>query len=377
MAATVTANGRTVVHAGSEGVSTAFPDACEMPNGVVVPCFNTAFSADVVNCAETVFADGFPVATNASWFDSSTGNESTIGGVISGQVKGKASFFNWSPNVFVEGKPVPRNGDPMVHNHGSPPNAFSPELVQANIDGGEEGFLCAVYCFCKNFGKTYCAATSLAKPRFVRGSKLFPKRYWDPRFPRYYVEVPFDMTAPGGPAPMLDPNERMSLPPHHPLPRAEFPPLAGSRRPDGVIVKNPALPLTRDNIKRIFEFKFPNDGWRKNGQKEAYQRIDPTGRPLLLDEQTCGPQCNIEEPEREPLRVRDLVPLILLLPHLARQRSSDESRRPVPVGPAAPVIAAAGLLALLGILARAMNPALLLPLLLTPGPSDPTAGKET
>ncbi|MDI1483582.1 DUF4150 domain-containing protein [Polyangium sp. y55x31] len=381
MAATVSVNGRTVVHAGSEGVSTAFPDACVMPNGVVVPCFNTACSEDVVNCAETVFADGFPVATSASWFDSSTGNEATLGGVISGQIKGKASFVNYSTNVFVEGKPVPRNGDPMVHNHGSPPNAFSPALVQPDLAGGnEKTILCGVYCFCKDKGKTYCAALSIAEPRWVRGSKLFPKRYWEPRHPKFYVEVPFDMSAPGGPAPMIDETQRMAKPPHHPLPRADFPPLAGTRRPDGVIVRNPALPLSRTNVKRVFEFKFPGDTWRENGQEEAYKEIDPG--LMVLDEKECGAQCKLEEREREPEPVRDPmrdgVRDLLLLALLAKKRLATPKLRPVPVGPLVPVFTAAGLGALLALFGRTLSsPVLLLPVLPPGVLSDPTAGKET
>jgi len=274
-----------------------------------------------------------------------------------------------------------------VHNHGSPFNAMSPAIVQPDLAGlTDKERLCEVYCFCKEKGKSLCANMSLATPRYSPsprklgiGTFPFPLRYWDPYDPKFYVEVPFDMTAPGGPAPMMDPTQRMSKPPHHPLPQAVQWGMTGSRRPDGVIVHNPALPLTRQNIKAIFEFKFPGDRFRNNGQLKDYEKIARGKGFVVLDEKECGASCPKEEPERTPVRerVREKQPEVppMFVPLGGRQEEEDK-RRPVPIGPLIPVLSVAGLLALLARFGSVLNPAFMVPIM--PGTfANPNAGKET
>ena len=120
MGATVRVNERTVVHETSEGVSTAFPDVCIVPQVGPLPFMNLALSRDATNTSATVFADGKCIMLKDSDFGTSTGDEPGIGGgVISGVWNGKASFTNYSFDVMVEGRNVARLGDPMVNNHGS------------------------------------------------------------------------------------------------------------------------------------------------------------------------------------------------------------------------------------------------------------------
>ncbi|MFT3766876.1 MAG: DUF4150 domain-containing protein [Minicystis sp.] len=135
MPATVNCNMRTVVHAASNGVATAFPDACQTPTPggpVPVPYPNVAMSTDTSMGSVQVKMDGNPIMLQNSVFAQSTGDEagSAGGGVVSGMIKGKAQFVSFSFDVMVEGKSVPRLADPMVQNMGGSPNTAPMPEVQ-------------------------------------------------------------------------------------------------------------------------------------------------------------------------------------------------------------------------------------------------------
>jgi len=127
VAATINVNYRTVVHKSSNGVSTAFPDVCKTPTPggpVPIPYPNIAMSKDTSQGSTSVKMDGNPIMLKGSVFSMSTGDEAGTagGGVISGKIKGKAEFVNYSFDVMVEGKNVPRLADMMMQNKGSPAN---------------------------------------------------------------------------------------------------------------------------------------------------------------------------------------------------------------------------------------------------------------
>jgi uncharacterized Zn-binding protein involved in type VI secretion len=113
-------NGRTAVHAGSEGILTTV-DVCLTKIGkavVPIPYTNVARSADAANTASTVFINGHPVCHQESIFAVSTGDEpGNRKGIRSGTIKGKAEFVSGSSNVFIEGIPAVRQGDMMVSNN--------------------------------------------------------------------------------------------------------------------------------------------------------------------------------------------------------------------------------------------------------------------
>ncbi len=120
MSVTVGVNSMSVVHKGSGGVTTAFPDVCKTPaapSPLPIPYPNVARSADSAKTAKKVKADGNPICTNASNFSTSTGDDAgVLKGVVSNKVKGKAEFVNFSMNVKAEGKNVVRALDLMLHN---------------------------------------------------------------------------------------------------------------------------------------------------------------------------------------------------------------------------------------------------------------------
>ena len=115
-----------VVHKGSNGTSIAFPDVCKTPSPggpVPIPYPNVAMSSNSAKTAKKVKADGKPVCVKDSNFSTSTGDEAGTagGGVVSNKTKGKAEFVNFSFDVKVEGKNVPRAMDLMLHNDKNTP----------------------------------------------------------------------------------------------------------------------------------------------------------------------------------------------------------------------------------------------------------------
>ena len=126
MPVTVGVNFLSVVHAGSNGITIAFPDVCKTPAPpapfVPIPYPNIAKSSDTAQGASTVKCDGNPVCVKDSNFMVSTGDEAgSLLGVASNKIKGKAEFVNFSFDVRFEGKNVPRAFDLMLHNDKNTP----------------------------------------------------------------------------------------------------------------------------------------------------------------------------------------------------------------------------------------------------------------
>ena len=138
MGATVNVNFRTVVHESSGGIVMAFPDVCKTPSPagpIPIPYPNIAKSGDTAQGSKKVKVDGNPIMLDGSNFSTSMGDEagSAGGGVVSNTTKGKAEFVNYSFDVKVEGKGVPRLGDMMLQNKMSSPNTPPMPEVQAPV----------------------------------------------------------------------------------------------------------------------------------------------------------------------------------------------------------------------------------------------------
>lgn len=145
MPVTVGANFLTLVHAGSNGISIAFPDVCKTPTPggpVPVPYPNVAQSADTAQGTKKVKADGQPFCVKDSNFKMSTGDEagSAGGGVASSKIKGKAEFVMFSFDVKAEGKNVCRAFDIMLHNDKNTPPfpVLQPPLVTLALDPDDD-----------------------------------------------------------------------------------------------------------------------------------------------------------------------------------------------------------------------------------------------
>ncbi|HYO65439.1 MAG TPA: PAAR-like domain-containing protein [Archangium sp.] len=314
MATTVMVNGRTVVHKKSDGVSTSSPDPCltPTPSPSPVPYANVAKSSDTAAGASSVLVDGVPLAIKSSYFALSTGDEpgTAGGGVVSGRIKGKASFVSYSFDVMVEGENVPRLGDSMQHNHGSPGNAISPSEVQppnasgAGLSPADKQALCQLMCHCNKAGnyktgadgralKQLCVSTALQGIDDTLSNKSF-----------YKPEISYDMRPPR-PSPIMD--SKNPLRGHGWVPgwmeKNGVPAGSGQvRRPDVIIVKDRTRPPTQDNIKQVVEMKFPGDTLTLE-QQRAYENIagDP-GKFAVLKLEDCNcPQDKQPQEQPEPV----------------------------------------------------------------------------
>lgn len=181
------------------------------------------------------------------------------------------------------------------------------KIARPNFDPVDKKVLCSAICQCKNTPGTGKDGRSL-KQSCVSGRLKALDTALKHRSP-YKPEVNYDMTK-RPPAPIMDSGVETKghdwLPgwikkwweedPEHP----PFKPKRGMvRRPDVVIVKDPAKPPTRDNIKQVVEIKFPPD--KRNPQQDvAYSRIAGGENKL----EVIGPEnCDCDQPEPNPPRI--------------------------------------------------------------------------
>jgi hypothetical protein len=115
----------------------AFPDVCKTPAPpappIPIPYPNIAKSSDTAQGSSTVTCDGNPVCVKDSNFMMSSGDEAgALFGVASNKIKGKAEFVNFSFDVQIDGKNVPRAFDLMLHNDKNTPPV---PLIQGPVVG--------------------------------------------------------------------------------------------------------------------------------------------------------------------------------------------------------------------------------------------------
>ena len=122
----------------SGGICFAFPDVCKTPTPggpVPIPYPNIGQLSQTDKTSESVKIGGNPIVLEDSEIPSSTGDEAgSIGGVVSGKIKGKVTFTSYSSTVKVEGKGVVRMGDATRQNDD---NAVGTVLYgEATVKGG-------------------------------------------------------------------------------------------------------------------------------------------------------------------------------------------------------------------------------------------------
>jgi hypothetical protein len=118
--ATVYANMRGIVHKGSGGMSMVLPDVCKTPTPggpIPIPYPNIGQASNLSGGPSTVTTDGQMPATKDAKYTMSSGDEAgSVGGIMSGVIKGECEFMLYSFDVKFDGKNVARLGDPMFHN---------------------------------------------------------------------------------------------------------------------------------------------------------------------------------------------------------------------------------------------------------------------
>ena len=144
MGTSVGVNKLSIVNEDTKGITIAFPDVCKTPGPpapfVPIPYPNIAKSSDTAKGTKKVKAEGKPICVKDSNFSTSMGDEAGTagGGMVSAKTKGKAEFVNFSFDVQLEGKNVPRSFDLMLHNDKNTPPF---PVLQAPVIalGGSEG----------------------------------------------------------------------------------------------------------------------------------------------------------------------------------------------------------------------------------------------
>lgn len=120
MAQSVFANSRGVDHKASGGMSIVFPDVCKTPTPggpVPIPYPNTGQANTTSKGTKQVKIDGQMGMVKGAKYSMTSGDEpGSVGGVISGKIKGEAEYLMYSFDVKFEGKNACRLGDPLWHN---------------------------------------------------------------------------------------------------------------------------------------------------------------------------------------------------------------------------------------------------------------------
>jgi hypothetical protein len=145
----VNGTGNSLVHKGSNGISTAtLPDVCKTPSPggpVPIPYPNVAMSSSLAKGTKTVKADGGNmIAIKGSEFSRSNGDEpGTVGGVKSSTFIKEATWITYSFDVKMDGENACRFTDKMFHNHQNTVN-LAGEIQQylSGLDDDELEELC-------------------------------------------------------------------------------------------------------------------------------------------------------------------------------------------------------------------------------------------
>jgi hypothetical protein len=195
------------------------------------------------------------------------------------------------------------SGPPLANGNMAPDGATTPvRLGQVPLAPTDKKVLCSAMCQCDNIPDVGKDGKQL-KQGCVAGRLQALDQLLAHRSP-YKQEINYDMTQ-SPPAPVMD--SAIATKGHPYLPgwlrkywgtEAEHAPAfkAGQgliRRPDVVIVNDPARPPTQDNIKQIVEMKFPPDTLSKP-QAEAYREI--AGDPNKLQKMEPS-DCDCDAPE--------------------------------------------------------------------------------
>jgi hypothetical protein len=313
MAVTVKVNGvaNSLVHKGSNGISTAtMPDVCRTPSPggpVPIPYPNVSRSATLSNGSTTVTADGgMMIANQGSQFSASNGDEAgSLGGVKSGTFIKESTWITYSFDVKIEGRGACRLTDKKFQNHGNTVDlagetqaAIHPQLAP------ELKIICETVCKCDRAPATGTAGQDLKQQCVTATLQALDNAAGNRSTIK--PEINYNMTT-VPPSPIMsgaNPLKGTSYLPQRTVEIPGFRPGTGMvRRPDAVIVRNPAMPPTQDNLRGVVEIKFPPDA-RDVQQIAAYQRIAGASPVVELSPAQCDCPQKERRPVFEPVEVR-------------------------------------------------------------------------
>ncbi|MCO8591031.1 VRR-NUC domain-containing protein [Burkholderia multivorans] len=192
--------------------------------------------------------------------------------------------------------------------------------LDGRLSGKDKEVLCGVMCPCARIGvatredkrgRSRTLRQACVAQRLDAMNADARRKYGAPT--EYLPEVSYDMspTPPAPPVPIMD--EASPLRPDSLVDwiRDNWPGsmkgyrdgkkagLDQTRRPDVVIVRDPALPPEQSNIKTVVEMKFEDSYGDR--QKEAYVRIAGSNKKVAtLRPADCG--CRDDEPDEKPVQ---------------------------------------------------------------------------
>lgn len=167
-------NGKSAVHAGSEGKLITSDVCLTPPFCVPIAYTNQAESKMTDQGASSVKIAGNPACNNKSTFKISTGDApGACAGASSGSIGQMAEFITSSQDVMIEGKPAVRNGDKMVSNmrNTAPqplmqPPVGNPPAGTAKAPAAVENEFSQQFDFAKVIGFVPGTQTLLQKPSY-------------------------------------------------------------------------------------------------------------------------------------------------------------------------------------------------------------------
>ena len=296
MPVTVKVNGagNSLVHKGSNGISTAtIPDVCKTPSPggpVPIPYPNISQSITLDKGTTTVKADGgMMIATKGSEFSLSNGdNAGVAGGVKSSTFMKESTWILYSFDVKMDGSNACRLSDKKFQNHENTVDlagTFQPPVIPG-LTLWQSEFLCEIFCACLGQSRANKQETQLPDLLSIDEPDFDPPQKPDPFGNQRCVES--ELRSANNPAVRPEQAYNMRSKPPTPIPGAQRGG-RGTRRPDVVVCNGPG-PAAGSNLAAVVEMKFPGDTPRP-GQYQAYRKIarqnNPNAKLVVLNEKRC------------------------------------------------------------------------------------------
>lgn len=193
-------------------------------------------------------------------------------------------------------------------------------INKPQLDAADKKVLCSAMCQCEvqpNIGedgrslKQQCVAGRLKALDVVLNHRS-----------NYKAEFTYDMTK-RPPEPFMDkdvetkahnlwPGWTTTFWPKDPTRPAPYKRNCGyTRRPDVVIVNDPAKPSTQDNIKQVVEMKFPHDPYREQQREDYIVIAGGEAKMVPLNLKNCD--CDQAEPKKARIPVEQFGAVAAIL----------------------------------------------------------------
>ena len=323
MPVTIKVNGTnlSLVHKFSTGISTAtIPDVCKTPSPggpVPVPYPNIANSITLSSGTTTVKGDKAMAANKGSKFAMSNGdNAGVAGGVKSSTFMKEATWILYSFDVKMDGKNTARFTDKMFHNSENAAN-MQGEIQIPVLAGESTANLQEITDKCNDEVNKAEGYTKANPPKGKACKEMGTKKHacceesinnYNKANPGSKLRSEVAFSRQGQALEGIAAKARAQASKVYETSKA----LVGARMvsrwgdvfmnalkaaggvgnfiADVVVLKDPSLPITKDNIADAFDFKFNcgGDGKMSSKQQKAYKRFTGIGEPGIIHSRWTG-----------------------------------------------------------------------------------------